>query len=159
MSSIGDNIKKIRVEQGLTQQQLADRCTQLMNNGKKMNGSAIRKYESGLIIPKSEVTQRIARALNVSVGRIDESLSLIDGRTLQYGSAVFVTTKKINDEKECLMIDIDKNKLTADEIAYLLESFENLSKRDGVTITGVSELRKANVNAASELSKSQEGQK
>lgn len=142
MSSMGDNIKKIRIEQGLTQQQLADRCTQLMDNGKKMNGSAIRKYESGLIIPKSEVTQRIARALNVSVGRIDESLSLADGRTLQYGSAVFVTTEKINDEKKRLIIDIDTDKLTADEISYLLKSFDSLSKREGVSITGVSGLKK-----------------
>lgn len=67
ISAIGENIKRIRIEKGLTQQQLADYCTALMNNGKKMYSSAVRKYESGVVTPKFEVIQRIAAALGVSL--------------------------------------------------------------------------------------------
>lgn len=65
ISYIGDNIKRIRTEKGVTQQELANKCTTIMHNGKKMSGSAIRKYESGTVTPKLEVINRIAEALDV----------------------------------------------------------------------------------------------
>ena len=57
--TVGERIKAIRKEKGLTQKQVATGCG--------MADSAIRKYESGLITPKFETLQRIADALNVQV--------------------------------------------------------------------------------------------
>ena len=55
----GERIRMIRLENGMTQKQVADACG--------MVDSAIRKYESGKITPKPDTLQRIAAALHVSV--------------------------------------------------------------------------------------------
>ena len=55
--TIGEKIRAIRKEKGMTQKQLADIC--------KMADSAIRKYESGQVVPKMEMIERIANALGV----------------------------------------------------------------------------------------------
>jgi transcriptional regulator with XRE-family HTH domain len=62
MSNIGENIKKIRIEKGLTQKQLGDLCG--------MKDSQIRRYENGRANPKYETIEKIAKALNVSTMRI-----------------------------------------------------------------------------------------
>lgn len=53
--SIGQRIKERRLELNMTQKQLGELCG--------MADSAIRKYESGKIIPKHQTLQRIATAL------------------------------------------------------------------------------------------------
>lgn len=56
--SVGENIRKIRKEKGLTQKQLFE-----------LSGIAevtIRKYESGRITPKNPQVERLASAMNVS---------------------------------------------------------------------------------------------
>lgn len=55
--SISDNIRMKRIEKGLTQKQVAERCG--------MADSAIRKYESGKVCPKIDTVKRIAEALGV----------------------------------------------------------------------------------------------
>jgi transcriptional regulator with XRE-family HTH domain len=55
---IGENIKYFRKEKGLTQKQLGDLSG--------MADSAIRRYESGTIVPKDENLAKIAHALGVS---------------------------------------------------------------------------------------------
>lgn len=55
--TVGERIKLIRKEKGMTQKQVADRCG--------MADSAIRKYESGQVTPKQDTLQRIANALGV----------------------------------------------------------------------------------------------
>lgn len=65
--TVGERIKKIRLEKGMTQKQVADSCG--------MADSAIRKYESGQITPKFDTIQRIALALEVNPG---ELMGLID---------------------------------------------------------------------------------
>lgn len=57
--TIGDTLKQARLNAGLTQKQLGEKCG--------MADSAIRKYESGKIKPKIETLKKIAAALNVSV--------------------------------------------------------------------------------------------
>ena len=58
--AVGENIRKARLEKGMTQKQVADACG--------MADSAIRKYESGQVTPKYNTLQRIAHALGYSVG-------------------------------------------------------------------------------------------
>lgn len=56
--SIGQRIKDRRLELGLTQKQLGELCG--------MADSAVRKYESGKIIPKKATIERISHALSIS---------------------------------------------------------------------------------------------
>jgi len=58
--TIGERIKETRKEKGMTQKQVGEKCG--------MPDSAVRKYESGSIIPKNTTLQRIADALDVSIG-------------------------------------------------------------------------------------------
>ena len=60
--TIGEKIRTIRKEKGMTQKQLADMC--------KMADSAIRKYESGQVVPKTEMLKRIANALGVPASQL-----------------------------------------------------------------------------------------
>ena len=56
--TIGEMLKKARIDAGLTQKQLAEKC--------EMADSAIRKYESGRIVPKIKTITKIASALGMS---------------------------------------------------------------------------------------------
>ena len=69
---IGENIKKIRKEKGLTQKNLGELCG--------MNEVQIRQYELGKANPKIETAMRIANALNVDVGDLADTdeLAMID---------------------------------------------------------------------------------
>ena len=61
-NSVGEIIKKLRIERGLTQKQLGELC--------EMADSAIRRYENGRANPKIETLQKIANALNVNVSEL-----------------------------------------------------------------------------------------
>lgn len=65
--TVGESIKSARLKKGLTQKQVANAC--------RMADSAIRKYESGKVVPKLETLRRIAGALGV------EWTDLVDGHT------------------------------------------------------------------------------
>lgn len=56
---VGENIKRLRKERGLTQKNLGELCGIAEPN--------IRKYENGKQNPKLETAESIAKALNVSV--------------------------------------------------------------------------------------------
>ena len=55
--TVGERIRAVRKERGMTQKEVADICG--------MADSAIRKYESGRQMPKMKTLQRIADALGV----------------------------------------------------------------------------------------------
>lgn len=63
--TIGNNIKRIREDKGMTQKELADKCNIIYQT--------IGKYERNLLNPKYETLEKIAKALEVS------SFDLIDG--------------------------------------------------------------------------------
>ena len=60
--TVGERIKKIRLEKGLTQKQLAEKCG--------LFDSTIRKYESGRQNPKIETVEKIANALGVETSEL-----------------------------------------------------------------------------------------
>lgn len=63
MSTVGENIKRIRKLRGYTQADLGEKCG--------MVDSAIRRYESGAYYkPKLETVQKIANALQVPISEI-----------------------------------------------------------------------------------------
>lgn len=64
-----DKIKRIRLEQGLTQKELAQKC--------HMYESQIRKYETGKANPKKETLEKIASALSVPVTTLYSDSSIL----------------------------------------------------------------------------------
>ena len=64
--TVGENIRTIRKQKGLTQKQLAE-LTGLLE-------PTIRKYESGKVQPKSDNLHKIATALGVDPSQIDDRL-------------------------------------------------------------------------------------
>lgn len=62
--TIGENIKRIRKEKGLTQKQLGDLC--------QMADSAVRRYELGKSTPKIQTLHKIAKGLGVPVQALVE---------------------------------------------------------------------------------------
>ena len=71
--NIGQNIKRIRKEKGLTQKKLGELCG--------MNEANIRKYELGGANPKIETIQKIANGLGVPLHELFAYKSL-DGSTV-----------------------------------------------------------------------------
>lgn len=57
--TVGDRMRKIRIEKGLTQREVSTRC--------HIAEPTIRKYESGRLNPKFETMEKIASALEVPV--------------------------------------------------------------------------------------------
>ena len=57
MNAIGDNIKRLRIQAGLSQEQLADKILKTR--------SAVSQYESGTIIPRMGVIEDIAEVFGV----------------------------------------------------------------------------------------------
>lgn len=63
--TVGERIKKLRIENNLTQKQLSDLCRKISD--RKISEGTIRKYELGILKnPKRETIQIIASALGVS---------------------------------------------------------------------------------------------
>ena len=70
---IGDNIKSVRLSQGLSQQALADKCD--------FSNTILSQYENGKKTPNLVTTAKIAKALKVSIDRLyygDENNAFIN---------------------------------------------------------------------------------
>lgn len=67
--TIGENIRKIRKEKGLTQKKLGELCN--------MNEVQIRQYELGKAKPKLETAIKIATALSVDIGKLIEDCNIV----------------------------------------------------------------------------------
>lgn len=65
--TVGQNIRAIRKERGLTQNQLGELCG--------IKEANIRKYELGKANPKIETIEKIAKALGVPIVKIKEDLT------------------------------------------------------------------------------------
>lgn len=68
MSTIGYNLRKLRKKYGMTQKGLAARA--------RITQGTLSLYESDQIRPKIQVLSRLADAFGVSVGFIDQSISV-----------------------------------------------------------------------------------
>lgn len=112
--TIGERIKKIRLNQGFTQRQVADSCG--------IADSAIRKYESGKVTPKYEMLQRIAAALGVHPG---ELMGLKD-----YGDNIWgpegLTSDDLDDARQRVFIISENQKL-------LNQLKERMAKKEHIT--------------------------
>lgn len=73
--TVGENIKRIRKEKGLTQRKLGELCDP------KINEVQIRQYELGKANPKIETVDRIASALGVRVIDLMEEYTFTEYKT------------------------------------------------------------------------------
>ncbi|WP_238884569.1 helix-turn-helix domain-containing protein [Clostridium sp. YIM B02551] len=85
-TSIGENIKRLRTEKGLTQKELAEKCN--------ISLSALNKYERGERVPKIENISSIASALGVNSHEIVKSREFLN----ESGQMYFISLSK--DEEE-----------------------------------------------------------
>ena len=92
---IGDRIKELRKEKGMTQKELA--------NAMGVTASMIGQYETGIRIPKYETLERVAKALSISVEtlmgkgiEVDLGLLAID-LIRKYGLSVETAEKIVSD--------------------------------------------------------------
>ncbi|MBR3561931.1 MAG: helix-turn-helix transcriptional regulator [Oscillospiraceae bacterium] len=108
--NIGENIRALRKEQGLTQLELAEKAG--------VNVQTIRSYESGKYKPKREAIQSIAKALRIT----PECLQGIEKRRVVLPERL--TIVEIDDPD---LGNIQYRIEAADEAAYMLgvEIFQN----------------------------------
>ena len=111
---IGEHIKTIRKQKGITQKQLAERTGLSVN--------AIQSYEYGNYEPKIPQVERIAEALNVSpfdiiydVQQLQEDAKIFDQIIKRYGQE---TASTIND---FLSLDPEGQEKASEYIDFLMQ--------------------------------------
>lgn len=111
--SIGDNIRKLRLERGLTQKQLADSCG--------VADATIRAYELGKANPTTKTTAKIAKALDVSAAELYglDWVPGIENQNLEVDSTLYKTI--MSEEKGALSVN-DPEKVR------LIAAFDKLNK-------------------------------
>jgi len=111
--TVGQNIKRLRKEKGLTQKQLGDKCG--------LADSAIRRYELGGANPKIETLDKIASVLGTTT---DELRGI---KTLKHFTPEVITQNKHIDE--ILSFSLDKI-LSGYGVSYDVKNFSPNVKAD-----------------------------
>ena len=115
--SIGKRIKEIRLEKGMTQKELAEKCG--------MFDSALRRIENGKQNPKIETIERIIEALNIPFTDIidDDELRLSVNKH-------FKETEQILDAVENFF---------SQDTKYALCLYESLKQKNKIKVVGYME--------------------
>lgn len=114
--TVGEKIKKIRQEKGMTQKELGKKCG--------LADSAIRRYELGGANPKIETLQKIADALETPLILFVED-DLLDAATWIDGdSEDELINKKISEIMNSAEMSMDEKKAKAKELMTQLEIME-----------------------------------
>ena len=93
--SIGEIIKKIRIEKGMTQKQLGEKIGMAESN--------IRKYESGKLNPKLQTLEKFAKGLEVPVSALRTDLEILTDETLHKLTKISdAVLASIEDEKSLI---------------------------------------------------------
>lgn len=105
MLSFGERLHKLRTEKGLSRRELAELCG--------VTDKSIQNYESDFRSPKNEVTQRLAKALGVSVSYLidgtepTEELTDLDNKEiLEMASALFAGGELSEDEQLAFLTEL-----------------------------------------------------
>lgn len=107
--NVGENIKKIRKEKGMTQKELADKCNIIYQT--------IGKYERNILKPKYETLYKIAEALDVSLNMLLDSN---DEKTFSIFSQKYEVIGLDNQNKELFKMVIESN--TSLQLAILIKN-------------------------------------
>lgn len=111
--TVGEKIRKLRKEKGLTQKQLGNLCD--------MADSAIRRYENGHANPKIETLRKIADVLGVDVVEFVQEQQTSETR--------LKTDKNRCDENNIASISFSTDEYTTDEMKQVLK-FARFLKSD-----------------------------
>ena len=105
MLSFGERLHKLRTKKGLSRRELAELCG--------VTDKSIQNYESDFRSPKNEVTQRLAKALGVSVSYLvdgtepTEELTDLDNKEiLEMASALFAGGELSEDEQLAFLTEL-----------------------------------------------------
>lgn len=152
--TVGEKIRLARRSRGLTQKEVADKCG--------MADSAIRKYESGKVIPKVKTLLRIAEALDCDpTFLLEDELSeayfngtnrtyeeirrykeeqnevsktvFVPGETYLDGHLSVENVKQEDDGNISVTFSIDGQGLSAKEIMEILESVKHAAESVGIS--------------------------
>lgn len=93
--SIGEIIKKIRIEKGMTQKQLGEKIGMAESN--------IRKYESGKLNPKLQTLEKFSKGLEVPVSALRTDLEIFSDEALHKLTKISdAVLASIEDEKSLI---------------------------------------------------------
>lgn len=113
-----DKIRRIRLEKGLTQKQLAERCN--------MYESQIRKYETGKANPKTATLEKIAAALSVPVTSLYSDTSIVL-KQIEQATLAAMDILETNYTNECNLLELYRD-LNRKGQEKALEQVEMLTK-------------------------------
>lgn len=127
--SVGENLKRIRKEKDLTQEELGKLCG--------MSAAMIRQYELGYRKPKSENLKKIALALECEVSDIDENFYVLPPRSperierLKSGAEAMAIYKKKASGKN---ITLEEQQKIDAYTARIIDKY-NQKERDNVSLS------------------------
>lgn len=113
MATIGENIKRIRKEKGLTQKQLGALCKPSMAD------SAIRRYEAGKANPKLATVRKIAEALDCKLYELVDDWTKVSPEEWAEDMAS-TANKALKSEEETEHLEKQK---------IILQKFQKLNKK------------------------------
>lgn len=116
----GEKIKQARLNSHMTQKQLAEKCG--------MADSAIRKYESGKVIPKVETLQKIANALGVSVYSIGDFTTSTEAMTAEINNNKAAYGEEYNLYCRMVMAFTYLNHVGAEKAAEAVEALAEINE-------------------------------
>jgi len=138
---IGESIRKLRMQSGLTQQEIADRC--------ELTKGMISKIENGKVVPAVGTLQRIAKALGVKVSALMEAketggtrLTLdpfanLDGFTrTSKGYRIFSTAGSPGQIMHPILIYAKKGELRPHEVVHQGEEYIHVLEGEMVFTVG-----------------------
>lgn len=105
MSTFGERLLKLRKDKGLSRRELAELCD--------VTDKSIQNYETNFRSPKNEITQRLAKALGVSVSFLIDGTEPTDDLTepdrkkiLEMASALFAGGELSEDEQLAFLTEL-----------------------------------------------------
>lgn len=123
--TVGENIKHLRKEKKLTQKKLGELCQP------KISESTIRKYELGILNPKIETIDKIAKALNVPRNDLLDWKDIPEVVDYVYSSVLTDLIDMLPDKRYNLS-DNEQKQFISKINAYVEEGnkIENLEERE-----------------------------
>lgn len=131
--SIGENIRRARIEKGITQRELGERLGGISQQ-------QIGQWENGNKNPKLETIHRIANALQVDISEIYTDFAIFKNRVVE-NSLALSAAKRIGILKDDLFEDLEQRHIV-EELDITKDKQELLFEYNKLNTDGQKEARK-----------------
>ena len=131
--SIGENIRRARIEKGITQRELGERLGGISQQ-------QIGQWENGNKNPKLETVHRIANALQVDISEIYTDFAIFKNRVVE-NSPALSTAKRIGILEDDLFEDLEQRHIV-EELDITEDKQELLFEYNKLNTDGQKEARK-----------------